>query len=249
MTSTSVKSKKSDKVFAKQMKISDFKFDKKVAEVFDDMLSRSVPLYSEAQSMAVQLALNFVQKKSAVYDIGCSTGNVLKMLSSLIHDDSVKLIGLDNSPEMIKEAHKKLKSLHDNRIELVESDICENFSIDNASVIIMNYILQFVRPLYRETLIRKLYKGLNENGCLILVEKVLEKESLFNRLYIDLYYQYKRRRGYSDKEIAQKREALENILVPYKMGENIELLKSCGFSKVNLFFKWFNFAGIIAVKE
>ncbi len=108
--------------------------------------------------------------------------------------------------------------------------------------------LQFVRPLHRDRLIAEIFKGLNDNGCLILVEKVLGENSLFNRLFIKYYYDLKRRNGYSETEITQKREALENVLIPYQLQENRELLLRSGFRYVDVFFKWYNFCGIVAVK-
>jgi len=241
--------KPSDKVFANDAKIGDFKFDEKVARVFDDMLDRSVPFYKEAQMMALRLALNFVKDKSNIYDLGCSTGNILKGLLNLMPGKSVKLIGVDNSPAMLKQAKKKIStSKNRNSCELRLADINQGVEIDNASVVIMNYTLQFVRPLFRETLMRQIYAGLHKNGCLILIEKVLGNDSLLNRMYIDLYYEYKKGRGYSSQEIARKREALENVLIPYRIDENTRLLTQCGFEPVDIFFKWYNFAGFIAVK-
>jgi tRNA (cmo5U34)-methyltransferase len=108
--------------------------------------------------------------------------------------------------------------------------------------------LQFIRPLYREKLLKEIYVQMNDNSCFILIEKVLGEDSLFNRLFIDYYYDFKRRNHYNDMEIAQKREALENVLIPYKLMENRELLISTGFRYVDTFFKWYNFSGMIAVK-
>jgi tRNA (cmo5U34)-methyltransferase len=108
--------------------------------------------------------------------------------------------------------------------------------------------LQFVRPLYRERVMQRIYAGLNPQGALILVEKVTCAETLFNRLFIDRYYDYKRRNGYSDMEIAQKREALENVLIPYRVEENVELLKQVGFRATECFLRWYNFCGLVAVK-
>jgi tRNA (cmo5U34)-methyltransferase len=108
--------------------------------------------------------------------------------------------------------------------------------------------LQFLRPIYRERLIRSIYEGMNENGCLIIVEKVLGENSIFNRLFIDYYYRMKKKHGYSELEISQKREALENVLVPYKLIENRELILDTGFRSWDVFFKWYNFCGMIAVK-
>jgi tRNA (cmo5U34)-methyltransferase len=108
--------------------------------------------------------------------------------------------------------------------------------------------LQFIRPLRRTRLITDIYNGLLPQGCLLVVEKVLGEDSLFNRLFIKYYYDLKRRNGYSETEIAQKREALENVLIPYKLFENRELLLETGFRSVDVFFKWYNFCGIVAVK-
>ncbi len=112
----------------------------------------------------------------------------------------------------------------------------------------MSLTLQFVRPLYREPLVRRILEGLRPNGCLVLVEKVLAEESTLNRLYIDHYYELKQRNGYTETEIAKKREALENVLIPYRLKENEELLARVGFRAVDVFFKWYNFAGVIALK-
>jgi len=118
----------------------------------------------------------------------------------------------------------------------------------NASVVILTLTLQFVRPLHRERILRTIADGLNPQGCLILVEKLTENDTTFNRLFIKYYYDYKRRKGYSELEITQKREALENVLVPYKLLENRELLLRTGFRYVDTFFKWYNFCGMVAVK-
>lgn len=238
-----------DKYFNHDKKVTDFVFDKNVARVFDDMVSRSVPFYIETQMMALRLACHFIRSKTNIYDLGCSTGTVLGELAAMVPDSSVGLIGIDNSESMLSQAREKLSTLSSpERVELRNNDLSGDFEISNASVVIMNYTLQFIRPLQREALVQKIYNGLCKNGCLILVEKVLGNDSLFNRLYIELYYEYKRKQGYSETEIAKKREALENILIPYRIDENMDMLKKCGFSSVDIFYKWYNFAGFIAVR-
>lgn len=242
------KNRKKDTLFSEPMKVTDFKFDEKVANVFDDMLNRSIPFYRETQDMALRLALNFVKTNTRVYDLGCSTGNVIKRLAKLVPDKSVKLIGVDDSQAMLKKAAGKLRGIDKARFELCRANLSESVTIENASVVIMNYTLQFVAPLHRETLLRQIHDGLVDNGCLILVEKTLGNDSLFNRLYTEIYHEFKKNQGYSDKEINQKREALENVLVPYRIDENIDLMKKCGFKSIDLFFKWYNFTGFIAIK-
>jgi tRNA (cmo5U34)-methyltransferase len=115
--------------------------------------------------------------------------------------------------------------------------------------VVLCLTLQFVRPIYREQLVQNIYDGLNPGGVLILVEKILAEESTFNRDFIKYYYNYKRRNNYSELEISQKREALENVLIPYKLSEDVALLRDRGFAHCEVFFKWYNFAGIVAVKK
>ncbi len=212
------------------------------------MVGRSVPFYEEIQRMSVELAADFAQPNSTIYDIGCATGTTLLQLDAVV-DPSVRFVGIDSSVEMLERAQQKLDA-HPSRRErsLLCYDIHEQLDVRDASVAIMTLTLQFVRPLHRERIVRQIADGLRPQGALILVEKLTEGDTLFNRLFIKYYYDMKRRRGYSELEIAQKREALENVLIPYRLEENEALLRSCGFSRINVWFRWYNFCGLIAVK-
>jgi len=228
--------------------IGDFTFDRSVATVFDDMVSRSVPFYGEIQRMIVELARDFVGPESAVYDLGCSTGTTFLNLHPHL-DPSVRFVGVDDSGEMLAKCRSKFAEAGVERaVDLRCSDLNDGVQVEDASLVMLILTLQFIRPLRRDRLIADIYRGLRPQGCLLLVEKVLGEESLFNRLFIKYYYDLKRRNGYSDTEIAQKREALENVLIPYKLLENRELLLRTGFGAVDVFFKWYNFCGIVAVK-
>lgn len=238
-----------DHVFAEAgQAVGDFRFDAKVANVFDDMVSRSVPFYGEMQRMVCELAANFAEEGTRIYDIGCSTGTTLQALDAVVRP-SVEFVGVDNSAEMIEKATAKLNEAglqHEWR--LIKEDVHEGLLIENASVVTMILTLQFVRPLYRERLVKTILNGLNKNGCAILIEKLVVADSNLNLMFIQHYYDYKRRNGYSETEITRKREALENVLVPYRFEENRQLLLEAGFRKVEEFFRWYNFCGIIAVK-
>jgi tRNA (cmo5U34)-methyltransferase len=241
-----------DRIFAdKTQAVSDFNFGEKTAEVFEDMLDRSIPLYRELQRMLGEIAVEFAVSGSNVYDLGCSNGITLDTLDHAIRGagKSVQLVGVDYSKAMLEKAEQRFTSRGaDAQPKFVLRDLNESCPIENASVVLLNLTLQFVRPLFRDRLVRSICDGLNENGCLILVEKVLGNDSLFNRTFIKFYYDMKRRNHYSDMEIAQKREALENVLIPYRIDENFELLKRNGFGSVDVFYKWYNFAGLIGVK-
>ena len=238
-----------DEVFAApDQNVGDFAFNATVAAVFDDMVSRSVPYYGEIQRMVCELASDFAEADTNLYDIGCSTATTLLGLDAMV-DPAVRFVGIDNAPDMIEKAKEKIAQANSNRaIDLRGGDLHQGIEIHNASAVLMLLTLQFVRPLYRERVMRSIYDGLNERGALLLVEKLTSEDSTFNRLFIEHYYDYKRRNGYSEIEIARKREALENVLIPYRLEENFQLLKEVGFRSVEVFFRWYNFCGIIAIK-
>src|SRR5678816_3604488 len=222
-----------DEVFREVESVADFSFGEKVASVFDDMLDRSVPFYQEMQRMIAEMGADFATEGTNIYDLGCSTGNTLLNLDASV-GKGVRFIGVDYSEEMLKRCRQKLAHhglRHEH--ELICADLNQGVSIQNASMVLMVLTLQFVRPLYRDTLVKSILQGLNENGCLILVEKVLGEDSVFNRLFIEYYYDLKKRHGYSEMEISKKREALENVLVPYKLMENREMLLRAGFRSVS----------------
>jgi tRNA (cmo5U34)-methyltransferase len=238
-----------DKLFSKKRRsIKDFNFGKETAAVFDDMLDRSVPFYAEILRMLGEMAADFAVEGTNIYDLGCSTANTFLALEPFV-PAGVRFVGVDSSRDMLQQARAKLKRAKIARdYELVLADLNKGVELTNASVVILNLTLQFIRPLQRQKLIGAIAEGINDKGCLLLVEKVLSRHSILNRFFIKYYYNFKQRNGYSQTEIAQKREALENVLIPYRIEENMELLLSNGFRECELFFKWYNFSGLIAIK-
>lgn len=238
-----------DEVFReKYSKPSDFKFSSKVAGVFDDMVNRSVPYYEEMQRMIAELAADHAAKDTNIYDLGCSTGTTMIHMDQHV-EESIRFVGVDDSQDMLDKCRNKLLQLDIKRpYDLVVADLNKDVQIENASVVVLCLTLQFVRPISRERLIKQIFNGMNKDGALIIVEKILAEDSRFNRDFIKYYYDMKRRHNYSEMEIAQKREALENVLIPYKLSENTTLLRDAGFEHVEIFFKWYNFAGFIAKK-
>ena len=239
-----------DQVFKNEIsKPYDFKFGASVANVFDDMVNRSVPFYGEIQRMIAELSSVHAQAGTRVYDLGCSTGTTMIGLNPYIADN-IKFVGVDDSAEMLKKCEVKLQQEDFKReYELVQADLHEDVKIENASVVILCLTLQFVRPIFREKLLKRIFDGLVPGGVLIISEKILAEDSLFNRNFIKYYYDYKRRNQYSEMEISQKREALENVLIPYKLSENFKMLREAGFPHTETFFKWYNFSGFIAIKN
>jgi len=237
-----------DKIFRKKQPIVDFNFKKETVQVFDDMLDRSVPFYQEIQRMTAEIGADFAVPGTNVYDLGCSTGSTLIALEKVLPPE-VSFVGVDYSPDMLEKAREKLAQHKVTRpCEFICRDLDQGISIVNASVVVFTLTLQFVRPLKRQQLIQDIARGLNEGGCLILIEKVTCLDSKLNRLFINYYYAFKKREGYNQMEIAQKREALENILIPYRPEENRQLLLENGFTECDMFFKWYNFCGMLAIK-
>ncbi len=233
-----------DRVFNKPIE-KQFEFDEEVASVFDDMLNRSVPFYKENLELQVNILKNFLKPGDKVIDLGSSTGTFLINLAK--KTEGMDLIGIDNSPAMIERAKNKAKAFGVN-VEFIEADFLE-YDFSGSKAIIANYTVQFVRPLKREKLIKKIYDSLEKNGIFLMSEKLITENKKLNKIMIDIYYEYKKKMGYSEFEIAQKREALENVLIPYTMNENIEMLKNAGFKEVEVIFRWNNFATFIAFKN
>jgi tRNA (cmo5U34)-methyltransferase len=237
---------KTDKLFTKPIS-KQFEFDGDVAAVFDDMLSRSVPFYKESQQLTTRFCLNALPEGGRVIDLGCSTASLLLEIERGIGShENIELIGIDNSHAMIEYARKKVEA-YGSRIVLVEGDILD-YPFGTTRAVVCNYTLQFVRPMMREKLVQKIYGSLEEGGVFIFSEKVLSENSTLNKQLIDCYYDYKKKQGYSEYEIVQKREALENVLIPYTVDENSAMVKKSGFKSCDVLFQWANFATFVACK-
>ncbi len=225
-----------------------FTFNDQVAEVFDDMVHRSVPLYDTVIDAISRLINQKQQVRITIYDLGCSTGTTLLELSRRLNHSSQRLIGIDNARPMLSRARRKAAMFGKaDSISFREGDILD-CPLPGADVVLCNYTLQFIRPPVRRNVVERLYQALPAGGLLIVCEKVLA-EGLFHHRFIDIYHDFKRQQGYSELEISAKREALENVLVPFSTEENMALLKQAGFDRVEIFCKWFNFASFVAVKE
>lgn len=234
-----------DKVFTKPI-TKQFEFDEDVAAVFDDMLERSIPFYKEVIDLTCKTICLHVNEGAQVVDLGCSTANTLLALHKM-SNKSYHLLGIDNAEAMLHLARQKTHA-YGAKIELVSADITQVL-LSLKDVIIANYMLQFIRPLQRAEFVAKIYEALNPNGLFIFSEKIVFEDKVLNKQMIDLYYDFKRKQGYSDFEIAQKREALENVLIPYTEEENKVMLKGAGFESIETIFKWGNFATFIAKKR
>ncbi len=227
----------------------DFIFNERVVEVFDDMLDRSVPFYNEVIDSMAQLLDRLLAKGDQVIDLGCATGATLLRLAGKLKEKELHFIGVDNSPAMLHKAGLKAELYRQkDRISFVEEDIT-TINFPETSAFILNYTLQFVRPLRRQNFIKHLYNQLRPGGILLLSEKQISHDPELNRKFIDIYHQFKRDRGYSELEIAKKREALENILIPFSIRENKKLLHESGFHSIETFFQWFNFVSFVAIKK
>lgn len=233
-----------DKVFTKPIK-KQFEFDENVAIVFDDMLDRSVPFYKEVIEFVSDFICLHVKSNASILDLGCSTANTLLALWKK-SNKTYNLVGIDNAEAMLDIAKRKILAYNAPIALRCEDILSADFALQD--VIIANYMLQFIRPIERADFVSKIYNSLNKDGIFVFSEKIVFEDKALGKQMIDLYHAFKKKQGYSDFEISQKREALENVLVPYTEEENKKMVKNAGFKTVETFFKWGNFVTFVAIK-
>ena len=238
-----------DNLFASPLgKVPGFAFDQAVVDVFPDMIQRSVPGYQTIINLCGELAARFVQDDSNCYDLGCSLGASTLALRKQITQRGVKIVAVDNSAAMLERCATVLhEDTATTPVELVEADICD-IEISNAALVVMNFTLQFIATEKRQALLEKIYAGLNPGGCLVISEKLLFEPESLNQLLSELHHQFKRAQGYSDLEISQKRDSLENVLIPETLETHIKRIRACGFNSASPWFQCFNFASLVAIK-
>ena len=237
---------KQDQVFSKPLShVKAFEFDENVARVFRDMISRSVPGYELLLHIIGLYANVFAQPHSNIYDLGCSLGEVSQIMAEQTSGLDCRVIAVDNSPAMIKKCRQRYAKTVN--IEWQCRDI-QKVDIGNASLVILNLTLQFIEPDKRQSMINKIYQGLNQGGVLVLSEKVLLDDKLENDRMVQLHQAFKKTEGYSDMEISQKRTALENVLISDRQSVHYQRLNEAGFSEMYQYFRAFNFVSYLAIK-
>ncbi|MCW9048571.1 MAG: carboxy-S-adenosyl-L-methionine synthase CmoA [Gammaproteobacteria bacterium] len=247
--SKTTKNKNQDKLYSQPREaISSFVFDESVVKVFEDMIGRSVPGYATLLSMFPVLTHVFIQPDSRCYDLGCSLGAATLAIQQGIKVEGVEIIALDNSLAMVEKC-QTLTSEHKSqaKVSVKLADICES-EITNASLVVMNFTMQFVQKEAREPLINKIYSGLNTGGAFVLSEKIKCSNSREQDRLTALHHDFKKANGYSDLEISQKRSALENVLIAETVEQHVYRLKQAGFSEVLVWFQCFNFVSFLAIK-
>lgn len=233
-----------DAIYTSEIHSNGFVFDDKVASVFADMIGRSVPGYGQTLQMVELLSHQYAQQGSNLYDLGCSLGAATMALSRGATGKNCRIIGIDNSQAMVGRCQQTLK---DEAVEIICQDIL-NSDIKNASVIVLNFVLQFIDKEQRLQLLQKIQQGLNPGGVLVLSEKIAFDDEDENQRQITLHQAFKRAQGYTELEISRKRTALENVLIPETLEAHHNRLKEAGFSASNTWFQCFNFSSMIAIK-
>ncbi len=238
-----------DTLFAHTEAVGAFQFDRSVAAVFPDMIRRSVPGYQTILTGCGELAALYHQPGTQLYDLGCSLGaTALTLRRHLPEDCGCRIIAVDNSEAMLVRAQEYIKAYKSSiSIELRCEDI-QDTVIENASVVTLNFTLQFLAPESRRTLLEKIYAGLNPGGILILSEKVHFEDAVLQQSIEHLHLQFKRANGYSELEISQKRAALENVLITETLAAHLNRLRAVGFAHAGAWFQAYNFVSVLCVK-
>jgi len=228
--------------------IKPFEFNQRVAEVFPDMIERSVPGYPLTIAMLSVIADEYVQDNSNIYDLGCSLGAASVAIQEGLNNKRCHIVAIDNSQAMIDLCNKNISQhAHNNKITFELGDVLQT-NIENASVVIMNFTLQFIPLAQRQALLDKIYQGLLPGGVLVLSEKIVFEDGLENNVLNQLHHHMKELNGYEKLEIANKRDALDKVLIPESLEEHQQRLTNAGFLQSFIWLKCFNFASLIARK-
>jgi len=235
-----------DRVFSRALSdVRAFEFNENVANVFHDMISRSVPGYRLLLHMIGLYADIFIHPGSRIFDLGCSLGEATLVIADRVKNIDCEIISVDNSSAMISKCERLPDSPQ--KIEWRCEDIRQT-EISNASMVVLNLTLQFLPPEERPALLQKIFQGLNSGGVLVLSEKVVFDDATENERMVQLYQGFKKTMGYSDLEISQKRNALENVLIPDSEQQHLQRLDDAGFDEIYQCFRSFNFISYLAIK-
>ena len=235
-----------DNLFNANIDIADFRFDKEVVEVFDDMVRRSVPGYDSMIQMIGLIARMYGQDNTNYYDLGSSTGAISLAIALNNKHQKNTFFAIDNSEEMVSKCQQNLERKIDN-LKAICADI-NQIHIENASIVVLNLTLQFIDVKDRSNLIKKIYEGLNPGGVLIISEKIHFEDKETQDQITNLHIDFKKENGYSELEIANKRQAIENVLITDTKAIHIERLKDSGFKDTSCFFQCLNFVSFLSVK-
>ena len=240
-----------DEIFVDKSADEPFRFDASVAEVFPDMLRRSIPGYTASLEAIGSLAARYVRDDTNCYDLGCSLGAASLAMRQGLHAKDCRIIAVDNAPAMVERCTEVIaadrSAGHEVPVDVLLADVLET-PIENASMVVLNYTLQFIEPERRKELIMKIADGLVAGGLLVLSEKVVDEDPHMEELLFELHHEHKRRNDYSALEVSRKRAALENVLIPETVSQHRDRLFRAGFAHVAVWLRYFNFVSIIAIK-
>lgn len=223
----------------------DWSFGGEVAQTFDDHVEKSVPFYHEAHTLIAEVSDFFLARGSLGYEIGCSTGTLLRELGLRNQSKDVKLIGIDREAGMIRKAIERCRDLPN--VQAVQADIVD-YDLKPCDMIVAYYTIQFIKPKVRQLLFDQIYEALNWGGAFVLFEKVRGPDARFQDIMTALYTDYKLRQGYSEAEIVHKTRSLKGVLEPFSTQGNMDLLKRAGFVDIMTIFKYVTFEGFLAIK-
>ena len=241
-----------DKIYEQPSDPKPFRFNDEVAKVFPDMLRRSIPGYAATLEAIGSLAARYVQDGTRCYDLGCSLGAATIAMRQGINKPGCRIVAVDTAPAMVARcrdivAEDERQCPYETAVDVVEADI-RDITVSNASMVVLNYTLQFLAMEDRDALLRSICDGMNDGGLLLLSEKVVDENEAMESLLVDLHHEHKRRNDYSALEISRKRAALENVLVPETVAKHRQRLSGAGFRHTAVWLRYFNFVSIIAIR-
>ncbi|EBQ2131325.1 methyltransferase domain-containing protein, partial [Salmonella enterica] len=223
-----------------------WRFDHEVVQAFDEHVRRSVPFYDQVQTMISDISEWFVRDGSIIYDLGTSTGEtIFRLKEKHKSKKNIRYIGIDNSLPMLEKARIKCG---DENVQFLHQNIISVTEFPSAGLVTAIYSLQFLPLSERRTVIERVSRDLYEGGAFIIVEKIRAESSYFEDIWLELYWDMKQSSGLNSEQVLSKAKSLRGILIPLTLSENIKMLEEAGFIIIDVFMKWYNFVGIVAIK-
>ncbi len=225
----------------------DWKFNRNVSNNFDKHVRQSIPMYDEIQKYICSLSEWFLKDGSNIYDLGCSTGETAKNLFKKFPNKKINYTGFDLSKEMIKIAVKK-NIKNKKKVKFKIGDINKINYKKNTDLFLSVLTFPFLNSQNRLGLYKKIYKSLKHGGSLIFVDKIRSSNSNFEDIFNQIYFDFKIANKLNHAQVLNKSKSIRSSMQLFELAEIDNFLTKSGFKKREVFFRWYNFIGIIAIK-
>lgn len=218
--------------------------DPGVAEQFDAMLEMSIPDYRTMRWLTSELAMHDLREEAVIADLGASRGGAIKEIYEKFPE--AKFHAWESSEPMRNALNNEFSQ---DRVAVYGTDLKNELFVSNYFDRVLSVLTIMFTPIeYRSAIFQRIHNSLRPNGKLLLVEKTLPENSGITESFVKVYYDLKRKNGYSEDQIDRKRHSLEGVLVPSTTESTESMLRSAGFSQIQQYWRALQFVGWVAYK-